>query len=361
MLKHSEMLPADLDALAPAWIGTLLSQVRPGTIVERVRLLSRTEGTASRCALELDYASGCDNGLPARMFLKALLGAPVAPHSMYRCEYDFYRLMRPELTLETPRIYASHLDPQSGRFALLVEDVRANGARMGAATRAHTGEEAASVVESLAGLHATYWNSSRHMSDVAWIETHLEGGNTDYFRMRGPAMSSEMFEAEPYKAAILRPDAGIFTTQRLWEALWALQLVNATDVPTVLHGDPHVENTYILPGGDVGLLDWQLMRFGCWAHDVSYALVTALSIEDRRACEKDLLRHYLGTMAAKGIAMPDWEAAWTRYCQNMIWGVVMWHATPVGLYDEERLSILLDRCRVAVGDLGSFAKLGCGL
>src|SRR3546814_14871415 len=57
---------------------------------------------------------------------------------------------------------------------------------------------------------------------------------------------------------------------------------------TLLHGDTHLGNIYLLPDGRAGLLDWQLVVRGHHMHDVNYIVTTALSIGDRRNHERDL-------------------------------------------------------------------------
>jgi len=51
-------------------------------------------------------------------------------------------------------------------------------------------------------------------------------------------------------------------------------------------------NTYLLPQGSAGLLDWQLSVRGYCMHDVSYLLVTSLPIALRREHERSLLDRY---------------------------------------------------------------------
>ena len=46
---------------------------------------------------------------------------------------------------------------------------------------------------------------------------------------------------------------------------------------TLLHGDPHVGNTYVLPDGRVGFLDWQVLHRGHHALDLGYFLQGALT------------------------------------------------------------------------------------
>ena len=67
---------------------------------------------------------------------------------------------------------------------------------------------------------------------------------------------------------------------------------------TLLHGDAHIGNTYVLPGGDVGFLDWQVTRRGNWSQDVGYFLMGAMTEEDRRAHEFTLVDDYFGALDA---------------------------------------------------------------
>lgn len=351
-------LPSSIDQVTPQWLGAFLSQRYPGTTVEQLRLFDRSDGTATRVGLEARYGAGADPELPSRLFLKSLLIPQIAPTSLFLCEVEFYRTMRPELSIETPRIFGSELDPQSGRFVVLMEDITARGARFGIATRPCTAREAAAVLESCAGLHAQYWQSPRLNSEFGWLETHLVGANADYFRNDCPALLLQEYRISPYKTEIFDP-SGFYTPERLWKALWKLQEINEADVPTVLHGDVHVGNTYIVADGGGGLLDWQLMRKGSWAHDVTYLIVTGLTPEERRRHEAALIRGYLELLERRGIATPDWDTAWLRHRQNVVWGILMWLLTPTPLYDQERLEILLQRHRAAAEDLDAFAALGC--
>jgi hypothetical protein len=355
-------LPGTIDDVTPQWLTAFLAARRPGVEVQGVRLVDKTLGTATRVRLECDFAPGRDAGLPRRMFLKSFLvdpaaaGVELAPTSMFQCEVNFYLTMRPDLELETPQVYGCELDPETGQFVVVMEDLLAKGARFGIATRPYSSNEVREVLDTVAALHARYWNSPRLESEFTWLETHLVGPNADYFRDLGTKHLIQEYALSPYKTAIFDPVG--YAPDRLWSAYWRLQEINESQRPTVLHGDVHVGNTYVLPLGGGGLLDWQLMRSGCWAHDVTYLIVTALDPEDRCRHERQLIAHYLAALARKGIAPPDPDEAWRLYRQNAIFGVLMWMITPTPMYDERRLTLLLERQRAAVEQLDSFRELG---
>lgn len=348
-----------IDDVTPEWLHARLAGHFPDVVVDSMSFGDRTDGTATRLQLHVRYAPGRDYGLPNQFYLKALLGPPPADiTSLYACEVEFFRTMYPDLTIETPRLFGCDFDPDSGHFYLLMEDITARDARFGWATRPCSVAETAAVLESAAELHAKYWQSPRLGREFSWLETPLKGRTADFFRTDCPAIMLREYEISPYKAAIFDP-SDYYTPERLWKALWTLQEINEADVPTVLHGDIHVGNTYFLPSGAGGILDWQMMRIGCWAHDVTYMIVTALTPEDRRAHEEELIRGYMDALQRRGISPPDWEQAWERHRQNVVWGILMWLATPTPLYDVPRLEAYLQRHRAAAEDLDSLAALGC--
>src|SRR5207253_2275243 len=78
--------------------------------------------------------------------------------------------------------------------------------------------------------------------------------------------------------------------------------VNSRAPATLLHSDVHLGNWYVTGAGQMGQHDWQRITRGHWALDVSYALASALRIDDRRAWERELLEVYLEQLAKGGVA-----------------------------------------------------------
>jgi hypothetical protein len=52
---------------------------------------------------------------------------------------------------------------------------------------------------------------------------------------------------------------------------------------------------------------------GGWAYDVAYTLTTGLTIEDRRAWERELIRTYVKRLAAAGGPSLAFDDAWLSY------------------------------------------------
>jgi hypothetical protein len=398
--------PSNLDELTPEVLTVLLREQRPGARVTSVRVLrsaNRGDGrasTADRVALELDYES--EIGLPSRMLLKTvllhrslrfgassiqwtgrlfrLLGAlpfgarvrpavfslmgayqqrfPQAPDAMYLNEVRFYREIRPQLSIEAPQCFGSLFDERRRSFGVLMEDLTLRGARFPNALDGVGTEQIRGLIETLAALHARFWESPELQSRLRWLATPVSGGMYPVFQALGLDLIRNQVETNPYKAALIEPLGK--TVDELWSSLWKAQAILSTGPQTLLHGDPHIANTYLLPEGPGGFLDWQLVVKGRWAHDLTYLMITGLSTDERRAHERELIAFYLDALRREGVETPPApDEAWLRYRQAAIWGLVIgWLITPTENYGEAITAANLARLVAAVEDLETLKALG---
>lgn len=397
--------PSRLDRLTPQIMTALLAEQHPRVVVTQVKVIlsaHRGDGvasTADRVTLDLEYEH--DVGLPSRMVLKTVLlhrglrfgpsaiqltgkvldvlgsmplgsrlrpfvfsaiGAyqrryPHAPDAMYINEVRFYRMIRGHLAIEAPQCFGSIFDEKRRSFGVLMEDLTLRGARFPNATMDLGLDEIGGLVATLAALHARYWDNPSLTSDFRWLATPLSGGMAPVFQSLGLDLIRNQVETNDYKAALLEPLGK--TVDELWERLARAQEIMATGPQTLLHGDPHIGNTYLLPEGQGGFLDWQLMIRGRWAHDFAYLLITALAPEDRRKHERDLLRSYCEGLEKGGVENPpDPNEAWLRYRQAALWGLVIgWLITPTENYGETITRANLVRLVTAVQDLETLQAL----
>lgn len=395
----------------PESITAILSTLYPGVSVERVEVIARARcgdgvaSTADRVVLELGYRGSSDAGgepLPTRMILKTLMlhpalrfGLPVilslataaratealplagprarallfelvglyqklyphAPDPMYVNEVRFYAEIRPELTIEAPRAFGARFDRRSRRFGVLMEDLGLRSARFPNATTEVSIDVVRDLVATLAALHARFWSSPRFEGDLSWVPTRLSGGMFPVFDGIGRELIRYQVEQHAFKADLLRPLRR--SVEQLWQDLWASQKILAAGPTTLLHGDTHIGNTYVLPDGTGGFLDWQLMVRGHPLNDLTYLLVTALEPEARRSQERDLIVFYLDALAREGVARPpDAAEAWHQYRLAVIWGLVIgWLITPPVNYGERITAANIARLVAAVEDLECFRAL----
>jgi len=360
----SPPFPRDPADLTPAVLERALRERWDGVVVEAVHVAATKrcgEGvasTADRVMLDLTYRPGTATGLPEHLVLKTMMASPRAPAAMYENEVRFYQELRGGLDIEAPLAAATSYDPDTGRFGLLLEDLSYRGARFPSALDHVTLDEVRSIIDHLATLHATFWDSPRFGTDLDWLATPMSGGMFEVFDLIGFDLIADQVARHPFKADLFAPLGR--SLEDLWELLWIVQHDHAVGPTTLLHGDTHVGNTYLLPGGRGGLLDWQLMMRGSWAHDVTYFLVTALDPAVRRAHQRQLIDEYLGKLAHLGVPdVPTLDAAFDQHRRAALWGLVIgWLICPPENYGPEITIANITRTVAAVMDLDTLDAIG---
>jgi hypothetical protein len=357
------------EEVTPALLTELLQERYPGAKVRELELARVHQGTSSHLFIDVTY-DGDHAGLPDKLFIKTLLNivgdlpeevadslvAEEGGGVLHRDETKFYREVRPELRVETLNVLAAELLPAPTRFLILAENLTPRGVRFPDPLQPLSVSEVASLLRTLAGLHAQLWASPRLTTgDLAWLEEPLNSPFGNFFRVHGFAIVRMLLEI-PSRAAILRSTG--YDQDQLEAAFWRLQELMAREPITLLHGDPHPGNLYLLADGTVGLLDWQLVRRGSWAHDMGYATVAALDPADRRTNERDLLNGYLAALRAHGVTPPNEADAWELYRRTPLWGFPMWAVTAEQMYSPGAVEAVMERFATAIVDHDSVRALG---
>ena len=263
--------PADL---TPEVLTALLRRHRPEVTVTDIRVRSTWQGTTSHLHLDVDYAEP-NTALPQQLFVKTQLSTvhdlPAAVDEslseggggtvLLDDETTFYRDLRDDLDIETMTTYfAQHLDGPS-QFLIVGEDITLRGAKVPDAVTGLSVEQVDALLATLSRVHAPFWGSPRLKDggDMSWLQDPVTGQFADFLRANGFAIIRAFLEI-PYKRDLLNAAGADIDTMEA--AFWALQDLVAAEPVTLLHGDPHPRNTYVLPDGSVGLLDWQLASCG---------------------------------------------------------------------------------------------------
>lgn len=361
MTKNMHSFPISTDDITTELLTDVLREHRPGLVVESFQL-ANTElcgdgfaSTADQVVLDLKYAEGSAPDMPGRVMLKTMLVSPHAPKAMYLNEVRFYHDIRPHIELETPQCYASLFDPQNGQFGIIMDDLNVKGASFPKATQALNLQQISGLVKTLARLHAQFWNSSCLKNEFSWIPTPCSGGMFDIFSKFGLGIITEQIRKHPFKQSLIDPIG--LNLDQMWQIMWEVERHFEVYQPrTILHGDSHIGNTYLLPDGSGGLLDWQLIVMGCWAHDLAYLIVTGLETEFRQRHERDLIALYLEELKRRGVTdIPSKNEAWLLYRKAIIWGLVIgWLITPPENYGIDITKANISRLVNAVQDLESF-------
>jgi len=356
MTGPSRSYPLTAEGWTPEVFTELLQTGYPGTAVTGTTLIERKlygdgmVSTAGRLVFDLDY-QGAPADLPRRMVVKIAKDAQAAP--LYANEVAFYTRLRPELEIEAPRCFGGSFDTETSTFALLMEDLRDRDISFPNVTVPVSLDSVRDVLNSLARLHARYWCSPRLSGDLSWIQSHMRGQLHEFFHTPEmvPSMIAELVHTIQFKREMVQR-LGL-TIDQLFDGFRAVQAHQSRLPQTVLHGDTHVGNTYLLPDGRGGLLDWQLFASGFCLHDVSYLIATSLEVEQRRLHERELLTYYLERLREYGVAdAPGFDVAWTEYRRAAVWNVYIgWLTTPVVNYGWEITVMAHLRVMTAFEDL----------
>jgi len=275
-------------------------------------------------------------------------------------EPGFYRDVRPLLEIEAPIGYYGAVDRRTWRSAVLIEDVIASrGASFWEPSTVLERPQLEDLLSNMAAWHGALWESDR-LSRWAWLKTPAEQMRVIDELIGIADRRTAGFE----RAGAVIPAALHDRQQDLFEGMRRSMGLASRPPHTYLHGDLHVANTYLTAAGRVGVADWQVALRGCWAHDVGYLLATALDVDARRACERELLGFYMERLAGAGGPALSREEAWLAYRRSTLYPYFAWVYTigrsrlqPRFAPDELSLA-MIGRIAAAIEDLDSLGAVG---
>lgn len=306
--------PASVTDLDPRWLSAALDT--PIHAVDPVRIGTGQMGSCFRLRLDGPEVGG---RIPQTVLAKLPAEDPAARAMVagtYRGEVRFYTEVAPTLDIRVPHCHHATEVDDEGRFALLLEDVVAG--RVGDQLAGCTPGEAIAAAENLAGLHGPRWCDP--------TLTEVEG-----FTIAGPEDAELMAGFLPSALdTFLDPQAGIGAlvaaedAATLREASPVLPgfLLARRERFAVTHGDYRLDNLLFLPDGSSVALDWQTVGLGLPARDLAFLVTTGLSVEDRRACERDVVAAYHARLAAYGVAQ-DLAECWDDYRLGALTGLLV--------------------------------------
>ncbi|WP_340316844.1 phosphotransferase [Rhizorhabdus argentea] len=354
-------IPAHLDQVTPEWITAVLAGAHPGARAEAVEIRGGSDGSTSRRGLRIIWnEAGRVAGLPEYAFGKAtplLQNRLVCGMSgaMFN-ERDFYLNVRPELPIEAPVAIYAAADPDSFRSVMLFEDLAVRGAQFTDPYFVVDRPKAEDMTKLLATLHARMLGSPllKRMPLVkSTLQFQLDVNAAIDFESRSNIGIDRAGSALP---------ASISSRK---EAMWNQGLMRSLEINiaqpnTLTHCDVHIGNWYLSGEGRMGLTDWQCASYGNGAIDLAYALSSALTTEDRRAWEADLVRLYAETLREQGSTDDtSFETQWLRYRQQMFHAFYNWVYTlgagemQPNMQRDDISMINIQRMGAAIDDLDS--------
>jgi len=350
-------LPDRAENLSVALLDRLVAEMHPGSSVSGFELieakgLEQQVSTAGRARLKLQYGSGSAQ-LPEDVIVKMVIGEPgLDSGALYETEIQMYRDVLPKLDIPKLQCLGAAYEGDTGRFMLMLEDLTPKQPFFPLSTdKPLTPERVAGQLSILAKLHARYWASPDLDSMDTWLSSLLSGPQFEFFeRITVPGITY-LANDSPYRTDLVARTG--WTPQQLWDGVKVAHAWHDKVFPaTLLHGDTGAHNTYHLPDGTFGFLDWQISARGNWAHDVHYNIIESLSIADRREHERALVQHYLSELERNGVTdAPDIETAMEGYGRAIIWGFTIgWLLCPERNYDMRIISTNLERLYAAMCD-----------
>jgi len=286
-------IPRHARDVTASWVAGALSEagVPTGSLrgVERASLNAGSGVFADVSRLRLTHERPVP-GAPTTLIVKL---QSEFPHNrararlfrLYEREVRFYREIARALDLRVPRCYWSGLDPDSGRFALLLEDLghlQTGGLLVGISP-----PRATLAVELLARAHAQWWDSPR-LGGLAWMPS-----------FGGPVMRQlaevyrELWPAFVDLRGHTLPPGALTLGERVRDCFEELLDMLSRPPVTIAHADFRVDNLFFGdPGGPdaVAVIDWQLSSIGRGAFDVAYLLCQSMECTQRRRHEMSILR-----------------------------------------------------------------------
>lgn len=339
----SVAVPTRIQDITAEYLTGLVSEIRPGIHVESVDIL-RVRGygdadnelsvsTSDQISMELKYNQGAPNDLPTRLLAKMSFAEDMECsnpelEALFENEVLFYNRIRPDLSIETPLGLGGAYDAHNKRFILLMEDLSPRSPHINSMMNDDDFAVVEAVLDTYARLHATYWESPRFQTDMAWVQNQVSGSIEQMFDGSIRQHVINEMQRERFKTEFAQ-ELGM-TEEEMFFGEKALKRHHATFPQTFLHGDAHFANTYVLPDGTGGLLDWQVSTSGFYMFDICYFIQTALSVEGRRNKERELLAFYHDRLRAHGVVnAPDAETAWLEYRRSLHHGFYLgWLTAP---------------------------------
>ena len=342
-------IPSGWEAVTPEWMTSALADAFPGVEVQDVDVELRDDGTNRRARLGLSYARGSG---PATVFVKAADPEHTAVNARMGGVFNEPRLFASgvPLPLDHPQVYFTLIDEPHLDFIMVMEDIVARGCDPRDATRPMTIEQVANGVRGLAKLHSAYWGDRlRRYPKLSWVEPFVS--------WRGMAVGIDIGLERAGDG--VPPEVQRMAGKEIMRDVWAPFIGTlAHGGQTLLHGDPHIGNTYVLPDNGVGFLDWQVLRTGNPSLDLGYFLQGACTVEDRRAAERELVEEYRAALELPAGERPSHEDVWRRYRASTAHGLTMWLVTAASDWQRLEVSLTLaHRYAAAFTDLAGSAAI----
>ena len=340
-------LPLTLDEVTPEWLTEALGTRFPGVKVAGASRDAERAGTSTSARFTLDYAARGDNpDLPDTIYVKGGFDAVMRRRVWAALiqEARFYAEFAPDMPVNIPLAYFAGVDEEQRQGIVILEDMTIRNVHFGHATDDVSVDTVAQIIEGQAKFHARFWADPKLEAYREWAEPQRA-----YLRYLFRQKSWDAVQERPYahlmNQVLTSGEQGVEWLERQWA-------LDDARVPTLLHGDCHGGNLYFETDGRPGFMDWQCVFPGAPGHDHGEMLLTNLTTEDRRANERQLLKHYREVLVASGVKdAPSDDELFLSYRQNIMHNVASGGMNPYDMQTEQVTVITATRILQAAIDL----------
>jgi aminoglycoside/choline kinase family phosphotransferase len=306
---------------------------------------------------ELGY-DRAEPGAPAAVVAKVAAidegsRAAAVTFRLYEREVRFYQLLAGRARIRTPRCYYADIDPESGRFVLLLEDL--SPAATVDQLDGLAADQVSLALAQAAALHAAMW-ADPALEGFEWL-THGRTQAPDVAAVT-PALAATFLQR--YRD---RLDATCVDLVERLAVRAADYLVGQEGPFTVLHNDYRPDN--MLFGAQDGaiplaVVDWQTVSLGSSLTDVAFLVGTGMTTEDRQEHERSLVREYHDRLTTTVDGF-DWEQCWHAYRYYALYAIYFLVPAAALVARTERgdrmFLTMIRRAAAHIADLGSVELL----
>ena len=351
--------PTSLQDITTTWLTEALrpkaSQVDVSINSFSVEIIGEGKGFMNQLArLSIEY--GRQSGdLPCSIVAKLPTRDPVLRKiaDQFECdqrEVRFYQAIAPNSVLQTPHIYYSAINEETGDTILLMEDM--SNARQGDSVAGCSLSDAELAIDRLARFHSSWWQNPR-LSRLGWMP--LKDSETSIYQQMYP---------DAWALLVRKAGTGMSRRlqgigERLRQDIARIKTQLTKPPRTITHGDYRLDNCFLSTTSQARSLvvfDWEYCSIGRGAYDVATFINEAFEPSRRGREEMALLQMYHSLLREHGINDYLFEECLRDYRISMLEIFIFW--VVVGGYcdfETERATIYLhnacERFDASIADL----------
>ncbi|OTB20106.1 hypothetical protein K445DRAFT_380742 [Daldinia sp. EC12] len=330
----TEKLPLLPNEVTAKWLGSKL-----GHTIKSVTLTRSIFGSGSKLFYLIEYGDEVTDtsSRPSHICVKGLFDPDMVKAqpwilSMAQREANFYAKIAPAIKhMSHPKAWWGGRNDKQG--IAIMSDLGHEGCTFPPEATSYPLETVLEGVYQIAGLHAQFWGKSQ--VDYPWI-------NNDY----DPAMTMITATWDSVVREPGRPELPEYLMDgaRIREAQKKYYARRNPKFRTLLHGDPHMGNTYFTADGHIRFLDWSAVHFASCFHDLVYFVSTMMTVKGRQIHEMEILDYYLSTLHKLGGPKLDRndEELMIEYKKSYLTNLI-WPVCGYAFQTKERVDVLAER------------------